>query len=390
MSPWSCQICGAHTLTEVRGFPVLPRITSDCRSFAAGGKLLVCISCGGVQKLPDAPWLKEIESIYSGYAAYYQSGGDEQIVFDRGTGTPRRRSDVLLERLASTQQLGTQGRAIDVGCGNGATLSAMSQKLSGWSFSGYELGGSALPRLSRIPRFEKLYTGGLSAVDEQFDLATLVHVLEHFPSPGDVLTQLLPVIGNGKIFLEVSNIDENPFDILIADHLMHFSPETLSALLRRIGFMPAIVATDWVPKEISLLARKNESGTGKVGPEDLLSAEKADRLLARMNAYVNWLRATMEQVSKLVGEGRSLGIFGTSIAATWLAGTLSPGIDFFVDEDPSRIGKEHLGKPILSPSQVPQSAGVYFALVPWLAETIAARLKTSRFEKFLPIPMEAP
>ena len=380
----ACQICGVYTLREVKNFSLLPRITSDCHSFEAGGKLFVCISCGGVQKLPDVHWLQEIERIYSSYATYYQSGGDEQIVFDRVTGTPRRRSDVILEHLVAKKQLGTRGRALDVGCGNGATLCAMSRALSEWSFSGHEIGNGALPRLLCLPRFEKLYTGTLGTINERFDLVTLIHALEHFPSPADALTQLLPVIGNGKIFVEVSNIEENPFDILIADHLMHFSPGTLSSLLKRIGLMPTLVATDWVPKEISLLARRKENGKKKVLSGSLLGTNMPDKVFARMSAYVDWLRATIDQVNKLVQKGRSFGIFGTSIAATWLAGNLSSSIDFFVDEDPSRIGRKHLGKPILSTSQVPQSARVYFALVPELAETIACRLETNKFEKIVP------
>src|SRR5882672_7588328 len=135
-----CQVCDSIDLCEVHGFAELPRITSDCRTFAAGGQLFVCLDCGGVQKLPDATWLQEIEGIYAQYAAYYQSGGDEQIVFDRISGKPRRRSDVILERLAGVTQFQELGHALDVGCGSGVTLTSMSAFLPGWSLSGYEIG----------------------------------------------------------------------------------------------------------------------------------------------------------------------------------------------------------------------------------------------------------
>jgi len=92
--------------------------------------------------------------------------------------------------------------------------------------------------------------------------------------------------------MEVSNIEENPFDILIADHLMHFSPETLSNLLRRVGFMPTLVATDWVPKEISLLAGRKENGEEKICRESILETHMADKIFIRMSDYVDWLRAT--------------------------------------------------------------------------------------------------
>lgn len=367
-----CQICGKGRLREVDGFATLPRITSDCRAHAAGGSLQVCLACGGVQKLPDAQWLREIVGIYAGYEAYYQSGGAEQIVFDRASGTPRRRSDVILAKLASDAVLPARGRALDVGCGNGATLTAMSAALPDWTFSGYELGEGALPRLARIPRFDTLHTGALNAIGQCFDLVTMIHSLEHFPSPLSALASLLPIVGSGKLFIEVCNVDENPFDIVVADHLMHFSPATLARLLQRAGFAPVSIATDWVAKEISLLANVAES------PESgaTFTAADAPATYSRMQSYVDWL-LRLRDAAMVAAEGdRPFGLFGTSIAATWLAPQLADKVNFFVDEDSNRIGREHLGRPVLHPSAIPQDARVFLALAPGVASMIADRLQT--------------
>ena len=75
----------------------------------AGGKLAACVRCGAVQKYPDEMWLSEIDKIYSGYAAYFQADGDEQIVFDSQTGKVRRRSDVIVERLFKADWLPVSG-----------------------------------------------------------------------------------------------------------------------------------------------------------------------------------------------------------------------------------------------------------------------------------------
>lgn len=366
----TCQVCGQSHLREVAGFGALPRITSDCRAHPAGGSLYVCLACGGVQKLPDTRWLCEITDIYAGYEAYYQSGGEEQIVFDRATGVPRRRSDVILSRLAKSAALPTGGRALDVGCGNGATLTAMSTALSDWTFSGYEIGDGALPRLARIPRFEQLHTGSLDAINQRFDLVTMIHSLEHFPSPASALAQLLPMVGSGKLFIEVCNVEENPFDILVADHLMHFSPASLTRLLQRAGFAPVSIATDWVAKEISLLTRVRDP---LVADTSTISNDP-DRTYGRIVGYVSWLQQ-LRQLALITADGKHpFGLFGTSIAATWLAPQLIDKIRFFVDEDANRIGREHLGRPIISPADTPQDAKVLLALAPNIASTISKRL----------------
>ena len=368
----TCKVCGQSHLREVAGFGALPRITSDCRPYPVGGSLYVCLSCGGVQKLPDEQWLREISGIYAGYEAYYQSGGEEQIVFDRATGTPRRRSEVILSGLVKRAGLPARGRALDVGCGNGATLTAMSTALSDWTFSGYEIGDGALPRLARIPRFEQLHTGSLGAINQRFDLVTMIHSLEHFPSPESALTQLLPMVGSGKLFIEVCNVEDNPFDILVADHLMHFSPGSLTRLLQRAGFAPVSIATEWVAKEISLLTRVRDPLVADIST----ISNDPNRTYWRIVGYVSWLQQ-LRQLALMTSDGKHpFGLFGTSIAATWLAPQLVGKISFFVDEDVNRIGREHLGIPVISPSDIPRDAKVLLALAPKIASIISKRLNS--------------
>lgn len=367
----SCIVCQSAGLLKVGGFDVLPRITSDCRAFPAGGELFVCSDCGMVQKQPTANWMREIGEIYSNYASYYQSGGDEQIVFDKIAGRPRCRSDVLMERLAAGGNLPAKGSVLDVGCGNGVTLTSMSAKFPEWKLNGYELGDSTLPRLTKIPHFEILYTKSLATVSRSFDLVTMIHSLEHFPVPKDALNNLTSIVGDGRLFIEVCNVDQNPFDILVADHLAHFSPVSLSHLLKSTGFEVLDVSTDWVPKEISLMARRSEH-PGLVGVEP--PGSSGEDIFKQVSGYVRWLQEMTAIAHELAKGGKPLGIFGTSIAATWLGSQLENSISFFVDEDKSRVGKTHLGRPIIQPADVPSGSVVYLALAPAIAELISKKL----------------
>jgi SAM-dependent methyltransferase len=381
-----CAVCKASVLRPVSGFGDLPRITSDCRPFPAGGELLVCAECGAVQKQASDTWLREIDTIYSAYASYYQSGGDEQIVFDRLSGKPRRRSDVFLERLVAANTLPANGTALDVGCGNGVTLSSMSRALPGWRLNGFEIGDGTLNRLNEIHGFERLYSGTLESIDASFDLVTMIHSLEHFPSPAAALASLAPILGDGRLFIEVCNIDENPFDILIADHLMHFSPDTLSRLLQRCGFVVTELATDWVHKEISAVAARSPS-SGVLQIQSRNDVASPRRVFQRIQKYVTWLNDMLAAVEACAQGAKALGIFGTSIAATWIGARLGDRIQFFVDEDESRVGKLHMGRPVLHPRDVPAGSVIYFALVPRIASMLAERLSLTDATAVLPPPL---
>ena len=83
---------------------------------------------------------------------------------------------------------------------------------------------------------------------------------------------------------------------------------------------------------------------------------------------------TLDDATSCAARSQVFGIFGTSIAATWLAGSLDDKVSFFVDEDPSCQGREHLGRPVFAPHQVPHGAQVFLALVPKIAANVATRL----------------
>ena len=367
---FDCLACGRRSLLAVAGFSALPRITSDCRAFSAGGELAVCGHCATVQKLPGERWLAEIASIYRDYAAYSLAGGEEQLVLDPGTGVPRKRSEVILDALKRIG-LPDRARALDVGCGHGVTLAAMAAACPGWKLFGYEIDDSKLAALRGIRNFQGLYTGELTRIDGAFDFVSMIHSLEHFVDPLGTLRSVRSLTAaNGRLFIEVCNVEENPFDLLVADHLTHFSPGTLSFAVRRAGFEVACATKDWVRKEVSLLAVRPE-GDAQVAEH---SRPVGARAHAAVSASVSWLAALVGNARESAAKSRSFGIFGTSIAGTWLASSLADRVAFFVDEDPHRIGQTHLGKPVMAPAAVPSGSTVFLALAPTLASAIRERL----------------
>jgi hypothetical protein len=84
-----------------------------------------------------------------------------------------------------------------------------------------------------------------------------------------------------------------------------------------------------------------------------------------------------------------LGVFGTSIAATWLQGELHGKAAFFVDEDPSRFGQTFMGRQILRPGEVLPGSQVMIALPTPMAEQVRARLacEASKVNWLVPPPL---
>ncbi len=374
----ACRICGERELEEIPEFGSLARVTSDCKPFAAGGRIAVCGNCGAVQKPADAQWHADADTIYRAYEVYFQSGGVEQAVFDPATGTPRLRSAVLLDRLDEASPQPQSGKVLDVGCGNGALLSAFAAFRPRWQLWGHELSALNEPTLSRIPGFSGLYTGALADLPPGFDVITMMHSLEHFPEPIEALRALRPKLAeHGRMLIEVPDAEATPFDLLVADHASHFAQRDLARLLARAGLDAVALRNDWVTKELSAVAVPAKAAEAPP-PRDPRDA------LRRVQAQIRWLHHVVAGARQAADRGKPFGLFGTSIAAMWLFGQLGERVAFFVDEDPSRSSATLFGRPILKPTDIPAGSATYVALIPPVARAVAARIGQPGFDLVVP------
>lgn len=378
-----CVICGATAVRMIPGYERLARVTSDVKPWPAGGALGRCQNCGAIQKAADAAWLAEISAIYADYDVYHQSGGVEQAVFAANDGRPGRRSDVVAAALARHVSLPRRGRALDIGCGNGAFVAALSRAAPEWRLYGQDLDTRNSAALYAIPGFEALFTQGVETLTATFDLVSMIHSLEHFADPVDALScaagRLAP---DGFLFIQVPDAEANPFDLTVADHLSHFSAATLRRLVELAGLSVVILANDWVAKELSLTAvRKgnadeNEAAGGKGG------TETADNDWA--TEHIAMLTSLAVLADQIVAKQGAVGIFGTAIGATWLRGRLGDRVSFFIDEDPARQGRQYMGAPVFAPHDAPAGATVLAPLAPKVAAAVAARFANAAFTLIAP------
>jgi len=289
-------------------------------------------------------------------------------VIDPASGRLRKRCDVLLDHINALSGCPRSGTVLDVGCGSGVMLRALSQR-GGWRLHGLDLNTRFLATLQSIPGFEALHTCTPADLPARFDLVTMVHSLEHFPAPLPALRDLRSkVAAGGRLFVEVPNAEANPFEYLVADHATHFSPSTLSFLATSAGWEIDELSTAWVSKELSLTAHPGAD------PVQLPAPNGAPDAVTRIRAQIDWLRQCVDSAREAATGPAPFGLFGSSIAATWLGGVLGDRISFYVGEDMNRVGRTLLGRPIVSPAEVPCKSVVYVALIPQIAALVAERL----------------
>jgi len=368
INQFKCKVCATGHLETIEGYTELPRVTSDCKPWPAGGAMCCCDACGAVQKVPDEKWFGEIDRIYKAYQIYNLSAGSEQVIFsEAGVAAPR--SGALVDFIVRNAGAGETGKLIDIGCGNGSTLKDLSAAMPRWRLYGTELSDSAKAGLQQLPNFVELYTTPAREIPERFDIVTMIHALEHMPDPLASLCDAAYLLNDGGgLFIEIPNVLTSPFDLIIADHLLHFSPAHLGYLASRAGFSVSLLRDDLLPKEITLLARRGGTALEPPAPAQTRNMVKAN---------ISWLTAVIAEARKVAAGARTFGIFGTSISGIWLYGALRGNVSFFVDEDVSRVGNSFEGIPILAPSQAPSGSTVFVPLHPDVARRVANRHASS-------------
>lgn len=367
MSEASCHFCRQGFVITPDEWAWLPRVTSDCRPARWRGQIAVCPSCGLTQTVMTEGWRKAAETAYEDYEIYAAAGGAEQkIAVDGGM---QGRSSALVGHLLSLGRLSSTGRLLDVGCGNGAFLRAFAHGFPEWLLEGSEFNRRNEALLRAIPSFQALHGTDVAELPDGFDMVSLIHVLEHIESPGDFLAALrVKVALGGSLFVEVPSWRNNPFALMIADHASHFTPASLALVVSSSGWEIETVHENWVPKELSLMAMYSGAG-GAVRHSDIVGEKSS------LDTAMHWLGQVMAEAKKVAGNSVNFGLFGSAIAATWLYQGVSDHVRFFVDEDPQRVGRTHLGLPILAPDQVPADADVFVGISPIVSEVLLERLK---------------
>jgi SAM-dependent methyltransferase len=376
-----CHLCSFEGVEVFEKFERLPRVTSDCQPWPAGGRLGICGRCGSVQHLVDPCWRAEIGDIYNRYDVYYQAAGDEQKTFAvDGASGPR--SARLVRYLQETASLPRQGSVLDYGCGNGAFLKAFRQGVHGWTLVGADIGERhrcAIEEIDGAGRYVNL--ANTADPGTGFDLITMSHCLEHLEGPVALLSRMRGWLSaRGRLMIQVPHVLESPFDLLVADHCSHFTTATLATVLEAAGYDVLHLETSVVPKEITAVARPGSREMRAPAPASAIDVASVS---AFVRGALRWLEAVMAERQQLASQGK-FGIFGTSIAGVWVYGVAPEGVDFFVDEDQSRIGRRIDRIPIVHPTEVESDASVFLAMPVAIAQRIYRRLRNGPGRYYLP------
>ena len=245
VSAATCVICGSAALTP------WGRVSDYEYGVEGVWDYVRCRGCGGIQMQPMPDELDLPDFYPSTYGAY--KAGSALL-----SGLISRYVAGEVSHLLSLLPEGAK-RVLDIGCGNGMVLEAISRQapLELW---GVEI-NSAAAAAAKAKGFHvncgTLKDAGLP--EGEFDLIRLGHVLEHFPSPRTEVRQIWKLLKPGGVILgETPNTGSLDFKLFgrywgamhAPRHLVLFNRNNLAACLGGAGFdgihiRPCIPPVGW-------------------------------------------------------------------------------------------------------------------------------------------------
>lgn len=294
-----CQICSSIT-SVVPELYALPSITSDCRKWDSGRSVQICSGCGVLKRNFGSEFSTDI---YRDYISYPEpSGRTEKIL------------KFVKDKIPEPKTI------LDVGTGEGSGLFVLSQQFPSSMILGYE------------PNGDKFTT----RPESKFDLITLFHVLEHVEDLNGMLEYIKSSLSkNGTLLIQIPLHYLWPFDLVIADHIWHFTMGSLTTLLDKAGFGVVYIGAHAILKELTVVANIGKTLNPTCIEESPVTA-------------INWLLNYKKYLDAI---DEPICVYGTGPAAAWTGNILGDKVISYLDDDVNRQQKIFNSKRVEAPFQ---------------------------------------
>jgi len=390
-----CRACARPRPELVHASSLDETLTSESKLRRGQLKIYLCPGCAHV--MSDEGGLADVADYYDReYDSLLESADADDLYDLDAEGRPVYRSQVQLENLARLANLPATGRILDFGCGKGTFLARFQRRYPGWALFGCDVS-------ERYRAFVEPLTGpgGFrvtplerpSAPAGPFDLVTMFFVAEHLIDPAATLGAIVPLLApGGLLYLTVPNVVTNTIDAFLADHLSHFSASSLVTLLHRCGLRPVVLSEHHQLGQITLMAVAEPRFAGhparRGGDTAAVYAATIRTEITRWVECSTRLGVFMRERPDARG---ALAVYGAGVFGSYLAlqaGAARSAITCFLDQNPFRVGKTHMGRPIMHPRQLPPAVtDVLVGLNPGRARDIldqAGLLQRPGLRFFLP------
>ncbi len=337
-------------------------ITSLCQVWPVSTKVFFCDECGHVQT-------QEETNLVDYYAEDYKillESEEEDQIYEIRNGEKIFRTDHQVDTFFSLVSLPKDARILDFGCAKSSTLKRIVQREPGLVPYLFDVSDMYLPYWERFVEKENWAIGvPKSSWEEYFDIVTSFFSLEHAADAEASTKQIGSVLKpGGLLYAIVPNIFTNIADLVVVDHVNHFTETSIRYVLKTAGFSLVKLETDLHTGAFVILAKK-DGGLDKLATREQIASSKAS--VQKMVSF--WQKAS-DNIQSFEADLKNhprAAIYGSGFYGTFIGTCLKDlsKIDCVIDQNPFLQGKKVHDKPVVAPEKLPaQIEVIYVGLNP--------------------------
>lgn len=274
----------------------------------------------------------------------YEVHEDESITY-----RTQHQCHVLLDSL----QLPADASVLDFGCAKGLMAKWLRKLRPDLNLFLFDVTAMHQSRWKEIVPLSNSAVGTLPKEwNGRFNAVALMFVLEHVEDPVEVFKVVRRLLSpEGYIHGVVPDIESNFADLIVRDHVHHYSIDSLRSLLLQSGF-------------INIVIDRNRHQAGLTFTAQIGRSTPTDRVKCLYEISESWTtrRDRIRKFEKDVDQN-SVAIFGAGVNGTFVFGCLEDKsrVKYFIDNNPYLQGTLKFGCEIVSPANLPQNVQVVYS-----------------------------
>lgn len=402
----SCAVCAAPIHSPIYESHGHTSMTTMLRLYRDSTVVWFCDRCGHLQTDAIVP----PDDYYAHQYSILAESDEEDLLYKVVHGRQVFQVEHRVETLLKKVPVRAGARVLDFGCAKGAVVERLRRTcpdmtahffdvtdryLSFWERAIQSDGGPAETKTRRdrtaeaSPSLPRWAVHDLPSVwRHQFDLVCSFYVLEHVTDPVATVQEMTSLLRpGGTVYLLVPNAQANPADMIVADHLQHFSESSLREVMHRAGL--ELVDIDSTSHDAAFIAagRKVDQPATLDRPSPESICELREHYI-KTGAMWSAARDRVQSFESAASQGRPACIYGAGFYGNFVASCLKhpENVMCFVDQNRFLHGRTTCGKPIVAPDQLARNIEVvYVGLNPAVARTVMAGIpdwQTRPFQTF--------
>ena len=369
-----CRVCRATIDAPAYQTPA-PALTSINTLVDVPTRVYVCESCGHAQ-CDDIP---EIQTFYDQVYRISLAGDDHDQVFAVETdGSVIYRTDRQADIALRLLDIPRGARVLDYGAAKSDTLRKIHALRPDIRPHVFDVSTDyAAAWQGWVPEAAQATYSVPAAWDGTFDVIMSYFVIEHVPDPVAFVRTIASLLRpGGSVLLALPDVDANPGDMAVADHLNHFSEASLWRVLADAGFTVHALDKAAFPGAFFVTATRTDDAAQNV------PAPLVERAVTRAEEICRlWKDAAGSLDRQAAGfAGRKAAIYGAGFYGSWIYSRIRDTVRLaaVLDRNPHLQGGAQFGVPVLPPERIPDDIDVLFvglnplkardaiAVQPWL------------------------